>query len=206
MKNNDLPPLYLLLASMSRYRAQCLAKLQLDFKQWAPHIDESARKHESPKALVQRLAREKAHAGFQQVQTLAEPVSHIIGSDQVMLLNEQVLGKPHTFDKALQQLQAMSGKQVTFITSLCLMDAASGAEKTVLEQTQVQFRKLSQPQIEKYLQMEQPFDCAGSFKSEQGGIVLCESIQGRDPHALVGLPLIALTDLLLEAGYSLPLT
>jgi len=206
-EKNNQPPLYLLLASMSRYRAQCLSKYPIEFSQWSPNIDESPFKNETPEALVLRLAHVKADAGLQWIAALARkqkssPVySHVLGSDQVMVLGDVMIGKPHTHGKAIAQLQAMSGQLVRFYTSLCVLNRA-GEFKTGIEITEVQFRELDDSHIIQYLQLEQPFDCAGSFKSEAGGVGLCHSITGRDPNALVGLPMILLSDLLLEFGYS----
>lgn len=206
MKNNKQPPLYLLLASMSRYRAECLKKLQSPFEQWAPHVDETPFKNEHPQDLVVRLAIKKAQAGLAALESMPGYIhfSHIIASDQAMVLDGQILGKPHTVENAKTQLTAMSGQSITFLTSLCVTDIATQQQQTGIDATHVHFRQLSETQIENYIAMEKPLDCAGSFKSEGAGIVLCHGIEGKDPNALVGLPLILLTDMLAELGYKLP--
>lgn len=209
MKSVDLPPLYLLLASMSRYRAECLSKIDLPFAQWAPHIDETPLENEQPADLVCRLAGLKAQAGLKAINGDADiarksEVSHILASDQVMALGQTILGKPHTMDKAKEQLRSMSGQTVYFYTSLCVLDTNTNESRITLDKTKVTFRDLTDEQIELYLNFEQPLDCAGSFKSEKAGILLCKGIEGKDPNALVGLPLVSLTDSLAALGYQLP--
>lgn len=183
--------LSLVLASTSPYRKQLLEKLALPFVQAAPDIDESSHDQESASTLVERLAREKAFA-------LAEnhPNSLIIGSDQVATFDGRIIGKPHTKDNAQKQLNAFSGQKITFYTGLAIHNTATGETKSLVEPFEVHFRKLSDRQIERYIEIEQPLDCAGSFKSEGLGITLFEKLNGRDPNALIGLPLIALCDLL----------
>jgi MAF protein len=187
------PPL--LLASSSPYRRALLQRLLLQFIWESPAIDETPLPGEQPEALVARLAEAKARA-------LAEghPGHLIIGSDQVAVLEGRILGKPGTPERARLQLGSASGKRVRFLTGLCLLDNRSGRASTVVEPFDVRFRVLQPEQIERYLEREQPFDCAGSFKAEGLGIALFEALEGRDPTALVGLPLIALVDLLAAAG------
>ncbi len=190
----------LLLASSSPFRRQLLDKLGLDFIHQSPDIDESRLEGESPVELVMRLAREKARA-------LADshPDTLIIGSDQVAVIGDQVLGKPGTREKAIEQLSAASGQRVTFLTGLCLLNTASGRTQVACDPFHVQFRTLRPAQIERYVDAEQPLNCAGSFKSEGLGIVLFKALEGRDPNTLVGLPLILLTEFLAAEGISLPL-
>lgn len=189
----------LILASSSPYRRQLLERLALPFETRSPDIDETPMEGESPRALVQRLAREKARAvaaGFDD--------ALVIGSDQVAVLQGKILGKPGSHENALAQLRRCSGRAVMFQTGLCLIDTASGVEQLECVPFEVRFRALSEPQIERYLQQEKPYDSAGSFKSEGLGIALFESMYGDDPTALVGLPLIRLTRMLDNAGVELP--
>lgn len=190
----------LLLASSSPFRRQLLDKLGLDFIHQSPDIDESRQPGETPETLVQRLAEQKARALADQ-----HPNTLIIGSDQVAVLGDQVLGKPGSRDKAIAQLSAASGQRVTFLTGLCLLNTASGQAQVTCEPFHVQFRQLETGQIERYVDAEQPLNCAGSFKSEGLGIVLFEALEGRDPNSLIGLPLIQLTDFLAAEGIQLPL-
>lgn len=189
----------LLLASSSPYRRELLSRLQLTFDCSAPQIDETAHPGELPENLVCRLASEKTQA-------LAE--SHrnhlIIGSDQVAVLEQQILGKPHTLERARQQLQACSGKSVHFLTGLALLDSRSGTTQLDCVGFTVHFRELDEHQIERYLRAEQPFDCAGSFKAEGLGISLFRATEGTDVTSLIGLPLIRLVDMLKEAGIEVP--
>lgn len=190
----------LLLASSSPFRRQLLDKLGLDFIHQSPDIDETRLAGESPVALVMRLAREKAAA-------LAgpHPDTLIIGSDQVAVIGDRVLGKPGTREKAIEQLSAASGQRVTFLTGLCLLNTATGRTQVACDPYHVQFRTLRPAQIERYVDAEQPLNCAGSFKSEGLGIVLFKALEGRDPNTLVGLPLILLTEFLAAEGVALPL-
>ncbi|MBU0498595.1 MAG: septum formation inhibitor Maf [Gammaproteobacteria bacterium] len=190
-------PSPLVLASTSPFRRQLLEKLGLPFETAAPDIDESRRPGEPPEALVKRLSLEKARAvaaGF--------PDALIIGSDQVACLDEQVLGKPGDFDRAFEQLSAASGKRVSFLTGLCLLNSATGQVQILCEPFHVHFRNLSPHQIENYLNRERPFNCAGSFKSEALGIALFERLEGDDPNSLIGLPLIRLIAMLEKEGAS----
>lgn len=190
----------LLLASSSPFRRQLLDKLGLEFIHQSPDIDESRLEGESPVALVMRLARKKAEA-------LAgdHPNTLIIGSDQVAVIGDQVLGKPGSREKAIEQLSAASGQRVTFLTGLCLLNTVTGRTQVACDPFHVQFRTLRPTQIERYVDAEQPLNCAGSFKSEGLGIVLFKAMEGRDPNTLVGLPLILLTEFLAAEGISLPL-
>ncbi|EKF75210.1 maf protein [Alcanivorax hongdengensis A-11-3] len=190
----------LLLASSSPFRRELLGKLGLAFQHQSPDIDETRHPGESPTALVMRLARQKAQALAD-----AYPQTLVIGSDQVAVLGDQVLGKPGSRDNAIAQLSAASGQRVTFLTGLCLLNTATGRSQVACERFAVQFRTLRPEQIERYVDIEQPLNCAGSFKSEGLGIVLFKTLEGRDPNALVGLPLIQLTDFLAAEGVTLPL-
>jgi len=189
----------LLLASSSPYRRELLSRLRLPFSCSAPDIDESALPGEAPEALVQRLAEQKARA-----------LSHrfdqhlIIGSDQIAVLDGQIIGKPHSFERAREQLLSASGKRLTFLTGLCLLNSQSGQIQIDCIPFTVHFRDLSLAQIERYLQAEQPYDCAGSFKSEGLGISLFRSTEGNDANSLIGLPLIRLVDMLQAAGVQIP--
>jgi MAF protein len=191
----NLPPKKLLLASTSPYRRALLEKTMLSFACAAPDIDESPLPGELPAELVQRLAEAKARA-----LVLSHPGHYIIGSDQVCAINGQITGKPHTFDSALIQLQAASGQTVTFYTGLSLVDSDTGETQTLCETFDVTFRHLTGAEIRGYLQTEQPYDCAGSFKCEGLGISLFERLNGRDPNTLIGLPIIALLDCLRAKG------
>lgn len=181
----------IVLASTSPFRRELLGKLGLEFSTAAPDVDETPLPDENARALVKRLAEAKARA------VAAEyPDALIIGSDQVAVLEEQILGKPGGHDRAMEQLKAASGKAVTFLTGLCLFNSATKNTQTVVEPFNVEFRDLSEAQIENYLRREQPYNCAGSFKSEGLGIALFRRLEGDDPNALVGLPLIRLTRML----------
>jgi septum formation protein len=183
----------IILASTSPFRKQLLDKLGINFDTAAPDIDESRRQNESAEQLVRRLAEQKAQAVAAQF-----PDSLIIGSDQVACLGEQVLGKPGDPANALRQLQQASGQCVTFLTGLSLLNSATLRCQTVCEPFRVHFRSLSDQQINHYLQREQPFNCAGSFKSEALGIALFSRLEGDDPNSLIGLPLIRLIDMLAQ--------
>jgi MAF protein len=187
----------LILASSSRYRAELLRKLGLPFETVSPDIDEARRPGESPEALVLRLAEEKARAVGSQT---ADPL--IIGSDQVAVSEGEILGKPGTEERARAQLARLAGKPVLFYTGLCLLDAESAHAQTAVVLTAVTFRDLTPEEIRNYVERERPVDCAGSFKSEGLGIALFESIEGPDPNALIGLPLIELCRMLRAVGVS----
>lgn len=190
----------LLLASSSPYRRELLDRLQLPFTWQSPCIDESRREGEAAIDLVKRLAEEKARA-----LAASHPDHLIIGSDQVAVLGDgQILGKPHDLPRAQQQLRAASGSSVTFLTGLALLNTSSGRCQVDCVPFTVHFRPLSDEQILRYLQREQPFDCAGSFKSEGLGISLFRSTEGEDANSLIGLPLIRLVDMLLNEGVEIP--
>lgn len=190
----------LLLASSSPYRRELLERLQLPFTWQSPSIDESRRESEAAIDLVKRLAEEKARA-----LAASHPDHLIIGSDQVAVLGDgQILGKPHDLPRAQQQLRAASGSSVTFLTGLALFNSSTGKCQVECVPFTVHFRPLSDEQILRYLQREQPFDCAGSFKSEGLGISLFRSTDGEDATSLVGLPLIRLVDMLLNEGVEIP--
>ncbi len=181
----------IILASTSPYRRALLEKLGLAFECAAPHTDETPQSGEAPRHLVLRLAQEKA-------QSLAQkyPQHLIIGSDQVCVLNGDITGKPHTEENARLQLMKARGNIVTFYTGLALYNSATGHLQTECEPFDVHFRHLSDQEIEDYIRKERPLNCAGSFKSEGLGIALFERLEGRDPNTLVGLPLIALCQML----------
>ncbi len=191
----------LILASSSAYRRSLLARLGLTFEVIVPDVDESALPGEAPEATALRLARAKASA----VAVLA-PGSVVIGSDQVATLDGKQIGKPGNHAAALAQLQTMRGRRVTFHTALCLWDgrapALTGSCQLDNVATQVHFRDLPDAELDAYLRIEQPYDCAGSAKNEGLGIAILEQIDSSDPTALTGLPLIALTGMLRRAGFT----
>lgn len=188
----------LILASTSAYRRELLARLRLPFDIARPEVDERPLAGEAPRATAERLAIAKAG-----VIAARWPGAWVIGSDQVAELEGTALGKPGDRDTATAQLGAMSGRAVCFHTAVCLQQAGAVA-RTAVDTTTVRFRTLALGEIERYLDAEQPFDCAGSFKSEGLGITLFEAIETSDPTALVGLPLIATARLLRETGLVLP--
>jgi MAF protein len=191
--------LKLVLGSTSPFRRALLEKLGMPFAVDPPRTDESPDVGESPAALVQRLAELKARdVGARHDGAL------VIGSDQVACIDGRILGKPGGREQAIEQLGASSGKTVIFYTGLCLLNTASGEFQSTVEPFAVRFRILTPRQIENYVDLEQPFDCAGSFKAEGLGITLFESMNGRDPNTLVGLPLICLVDMLANEGVILP--
>jgi septum formation protein len=185
----------LVLASTSIYRSQLLSTLQIPFQTAAPDVDETPLPGESAEQTSWRLSRIKA-----QVVAKRFPDALIIGSDQVALLDGQQIGKPLSHDNAVLQLRAMRGKTVEFYTALTLLNAVTSEMQTDVAVTKVSFRSLSDEQIERYLQKEQPYHCAGSAKSEGLGIALISSIRGDDPNALIGLPLILLVGMLEKQG------
>ena len=188
----------LVLGSTSRYRRELLARLGLAFDCVAPGVDETPQADEAPDELVVRLARAKAAAVAR-----ARPDGCVLGSDQLAEFGGRVLGKPGAPERACEQLAAMSGRDVTFLTALCVMRGEHEVGLH-LDRTVVRFRALSAAEIERYVVAERPLDCAGSFKSEGLGITLFEAIETRDPTALIGLPLIATARLLRAAGFALP--
>ena len=189
----------LVLASTSRYRRELLERLRLSFDVARPDVDETASPGESPRDLAIRLAQAKACA----VATQLADDAWALGSDQVAEVEGRALGKPGGRAAAIAQLDSMSGRIVRFHTALCLAHA-DGRTFADIDLTEVHFRALTDAEIERYVDAEQPFDCAGSFKSEGLGIALFERIDNRDPSALVGLPLITTCMLLRKAGFALP--
>ncbi|WP_308353973.1 Maf family protein [Serratia marcescens] len=185
----------LLLASTSPYRKMLLEKLQLPFDCAAPEVDETPLPGESAEALVLRLAAAKAQA-----LALAYPEHLIIGSDQVCVIDGNITGKPHTEENARAQLRLAAGQAVTFYTGLALYNGRSKQLQALCEPFRVHFRALSETEIAAYVRMEQPLNCAGSLKSEGLGIALFDRLEGRDPNALIGLPLIALLEMLRVEG------
>lgn len=195
---DPLPRPTIVLASGSRYRRELLARLRIPFDIAHPDIDEIARPGEAPVETAIRLAHAKA----------ADVAAHyrdalVIGSDQVATLDGVQIGKPGSHERALEQLKRMRARTVTFHTAMCLIDTRSGVVRTREIPTRVHFRHLSDAELDAYLHAEQPYDCAGSAKSEGLGIALIERLEGDDPNALIGLPLIALVSMLREAGYPL---
>ena len=189
----------LVLGSTSRYRRELLERLGLPFTVAAPHTDETPQPGETPRALALRLALAKARAVAQQ-----HPDAVVIGSDQVADLAGQPLGKPGEHARAVQQLRQMRGQTVVFQTAVAVVCAATGFEQVDLAPVEVKFRDLSDAEIERYLRAEQPYDCAGSAKSEGLGIALLDAIHSDDPTALIGLPLIRSCRMLRAAGLVLP--
>ena len=185
----------LILASSSPFRRQILDKLQLEYSCISPDIDESAKGTETPQELVARLAEAKARKVAS-----TESNSLIIGSDQVAVLGNEILGKPHTHENAVKQLRKLSGHTVTFLTGLSLINSETGQAQTEVVPFKVVFRQLTDEMIENYLRAEEPYNCAGSFKSEALGIVLFEKLEGEDPNTLIGLPLIRLVRMLEQEG------
>ena len=188
----------LVLGSTSPYRRELLQRLRIPFEVQGPEVDETPHAGEAPMALAQRLALAKAQAVAQRF-----PQAIVIGSDQVADLNGEPLGKPGTHANAVKQLQQMRGQTVVFQTAVSVVCLSTGFAQSDLAQVKVQFRHVSDASIEAYLQAEQPYDCAGSAKSEGLGIALLESIDNHDPTALVGLPLILTCRLLRAAGLPL---
>jgi len=188
----------LILGSTSRYRKELLSRLQIPFETAAPDVDETPHIDESPKDLALRLALAKARAV-----ALKNPEAIVIGSDQVADLEGAPLGKPGNHANATLQLQRMRGKTVIFQTALSVVCIATGYQRTDLAEVKVKFRDLSDAEIESYLRAEEPYDCAGSAKSEGLGIVLLDAIENDDPTALIGLPLIRTCQMLREAGVKL---
>lgn len=189
----------LLLASSSVYRRQLLDRLRLPYTCSSPDIDEAHRPEESATELVRRLSLQKAQA-----LASSHPEHLIIGSDQVAALNGKIIGKPHTFDNARQQLLNASGASVSFLTGLTLLNSQTGNYQTDCVPFTVHMRSLSTQQIERYLRAEQPYDCAGSFKAEGLGVSLFQRTEGDDATSLVGLPLISLVNMLINEGISIP--
>jgi septum formation protein len=187
------PPL--ILGSTSRYRRQLLERLRLSFDVESPDVDESPLPGEAPATLAVRLALAKARAV-----SARHPTAVVIGSDQVADLDGLAIGKPGTHERAMGQLQQMRGRQVVFQTAVAVVRADTGFEQVLLAPVKVHFRELSDAEIEHYLRLEQPYDCAGSAKCETLGIALLKAIDNDDPTALVGLPLIRTCQMLRAAG------
>ncbi|QBG34529.1 Maf family protein [Litorilituus sediminis] len=185
----------LVLGSTSVFRKSILEKLNLPFQCASPDIDESALVNETPQALVERLAIEKAKAVSVNFSNAL-----IIGSDQVAVYDGEIIGKPHTHENAIKQLSKFSGQTVTFYTGLCVLNSDTQEMTSLVEPFTVLFNALSPNNIEQYLKAEQPYNCAGSFKSEGLGICLFKRLQGDDPNTLIGLPLIQLVKLLKVHG------
>lgn len=186
----------LILGSSSPFRKKLLQKLTQDFICISPDIDESQKSSESPELLVERLSIEKAKAVAEQVNNAL-----IIGSDQIAIFDDMVLGKPHTHDRAIEMLSSFSGNTVRFETGLCLYNTETQSFQYQSVPTLVHFRKLSLATIESYLIQDKPYRCAGSFQAEGLGVVLFDKLESSDPNALIGLPLIELTSMLLQQGY-----
>lgn len=185
----------LVLASTSRYRRELLSRLHLPFETLSPDVDETPLAGETPSATALRLSQLKAQAA-----AAAHPDALIVGSDQVLMLGSEQLGKPGNFDNAFAQLKKMQGREMVFHTALTLLNSRTGRAQTRDIPTVVHIRPLSDAQIAAYLEKEQPYDCAGSAKSESLGIALMERMESPDPTALIGLPLMALTAMLLAEG------
>lgn len=196
MTDSVLP---LVLASTSPYRKALLSRLGIAFSTVSPDIDESRKPGESPDELVRRLSLDKARAGAKETGDAL-----VIGSDQVAVIDDEILGKPGSADAAVQQLARLSGHAVTFLTGLSLVNTRSGNIQAEVVPFRVMFRTLDDRQIRRYIENEQPLNCAGSFKSEGMGITLFEKMEGEDPSALVGLPLIRLTTFLGNENVILP--
>ena len=193
-----MPPL--ILASTSPFRAELLTRLGLPFSTFAPDIDETPLPGETPIDMVTRLTRAKAAAAID-----AFPQHLIIASDQCAICDQEILGKPGNHERAIAQLSRFSGKRITFLTGLCLLNSQTGRVQIDCVPFHVHFRLLKTGQIDRYLHAEKPYNCAGSFKSEGLGITLFQKMEGDDPNALVGLPLIRLTDFLASENIHLPL-
>ena len=199
MLQSPPPQRPLVLGSTSRYRRELLERLNLPFSVAAPHVDETPGPGEAPRALALRLALAKARAVARQ-----HPQAVVIGSDQVADLAGEPLGKPGTHERATAQLRRMRGQTVIFQTAVAVVCQDTGFEQVELAPVEVRFRDLSDAEIERYLQAEQPYDCAGSAKSEGLGIALLDAIHSDDPTALIGLPLIRTCRMLRAAGITLP--
>jgi len=191
-------PLKLILASSSPYRRELLERLKIPFEVMAPDVDETPRPGEMPEKLVERLAVEKAQKIAGQ-----KPGTLVIGSDQVAVYNGHIVGKPHSHDMAVEQLQSASGRTVTLYTGLALVNADTQRVQCEVIPYRVTFRALTDAQIESYLRKEQPYSCAGSVKSEGLGIALLEKFEGDDPNTLIGLPLIRLVRMLENEGINI---
>ena len=192
-----MPQYQLVLASTSPFRKQLLNKLSVPFETASPDCDETPFSDERPEDLVKRLAKEKAESCHTNQPSL------IIGSDQVCVIDGKIIGKPLNRENAIQQLSRQSGKAIQFYTGLALHNTETNITDVKLDTFTVHFRQLTQQQINRYVEKEEPYYCAGSFKSEGLGIALFEKLEGKDPNTLVGLPLIDLIDMLETQGFSI---
>ena len=197
--NTESLPTRLILASSSKYRKMLLHRFDIPFECRSPEIDESPNDQESPYDLVERLADEKAYTVCKE-----EPQAIVIGSDQIAVFNDRVIGKSGDHRTAREQLSSFSGQVVEFLTAVSVQCLANGFKEKYVDSTRVCFRHLQTDEIERYLESEKPFDCAGSFKAESLGITLFERIISEDPTALIGLPLIRTAAMLRRAGLYLP--
>jgi MAF protein len=197
MQNPSAPEI--LLASSSPYRRGLLDRFLVEFEAVSPDIDESSADGLEPAELARHLARAKAEAV-----SASSRNALIIGADQLAALDGRVLGKPGSHQKAVEQLLAASGKSVTFLTAVCMLDPVTRKRYEHTDETIVHFREFDRRLAEAYLRLDEPYDCAGSFKLEGAGFLLFESVKTDDPTALIGLPMIWISDRLLELGYLLP--
>ena len=197
MQNPSAPSIFL--ASSSPYRRSLLSRFLDQFEVIAPEVDESNDQDLEPADLARHLARKKAEAI-----AISERTALVIGADQLAVLDDKVLGKPGNHAKAVEQLLAASGKTVTFLTAVCILDPVGRARYEHTDKTIVRFRQFDLRLVEAYLRHDEPYDCAGSFKLEGAGFVLFESVQADDPTAIIGLPMIWVADRLLQLGYLLP--
>ena len=197
MQNPSAPAIFL--ASSSPYRRGLLDRFLDEYQTISPDIDESNESGLDPETLASHLARKKA-------ESVARNARHalIIGADQLAVIDDQVLGKPGDHQKAVEQLLAASGQVVTFLTAVCILDPVGRARYEHVDKTKVRFRQFDRRLADSYLRHDQPYDCAGSFKIEGAGFVLFESVKTDDPTALIGLPMIWVSDVLLELGYLIP--
>ena len=197
MQNPTAPPV--VLASSSRYRRELLGRCLDDFETVSPGIDETPEPGASAEVVAATLARKKAEAV-----SSTERDALIIGSDQLAVLDERILGKPGDHQNAVEQLLAASGRAVQFLTAVCILDAQNRHRYEYTDRTVVHFRRFDRRLAESYLRQDEPYDCAGSFRIEGAGFVLFESVKTDDPTALIGLPMIWVAGRLLELGYLLP--
>lgn len=197
--NSESLPTRLILASSSKYRKILLRRFDIPFECESPDIDETPEESETPTDLVTRLAVEKAESVSR-----ANPQAIVIGSDQVAVFENRIIGKPCSFEAATRQLASFSGRSVDFLTAVSVQCGSNGFSEQHIDSTRVSFRRLQTEEIKRYLEAEKPFDCAGAFKAESLGIVLFERVTSEDPTALIGLPLIRTAAMLRRAGLSLP--
>lgn len=193
----------LILGSSSPFRKMLLERLMVPFSTCNPDIDESPLPDETPIQLVERLAIDKAQAIANQIASNSDTSSLIIGSDQVAMHGNTIVGKPHTYERAVDQLKAASGKKIELFTGLALINTKTASIQSAVIPFTVHFKSLSDYVIDRYLRKEEPYNCAGSVKSEGLGIALLERFEGDDPNALIGLPLIRLVAMLENEGYDL---